>query len=238
MVKRNKLDRILFEQTIKHLISVLKDTKHSYFRRENDITCFLYKCLYNKLSKNKSYFIPYNKKKLLPLLTNHQYGKELNRKGYLGGKAIDLVLLNKETGGIKIALEVKSSFPNITNKKKESKSSAGKVVLGKDVDKLTKLNVSRSYLLYYKEGGNCFLTSENLDGRKKFFKRFKRNTLWMYYIEKEDKKTSLPRFHKYTINRKDYSIINIDIKKHNPNKHFNIVIHSNSKRIKQHSLKK
>ncbi len=235
MVKKNKLDHVIFEDTIKHLISVLKDTKHCYFLRENDITCFLYKSLYNKFSKNKNYFVPYNGKKLFPIHTEHQY-KSLNPTDYLGGEAIDLVLLTKRTN-VKIALEVKSSFPNKTFKKKESKSSAGQVVLSKDVDKLIRLNVSWCYLLYYKEGGNCFLTSKNSNDRKKFFKHFKINTFWMYYIEKEDEKTSLPEFYRYTIDKKDYDIVELKRKCPEPKKHFNIIIYSNSKWTKSRILK-
>lgn len=236
--KQNKKDKPahnLFEDSVLYLITELKDTKITYFLRENDLICYLYKNLFNKLNRRKELFIDYKRKKLFPIFTEHQY--EQLPAGYLGGKAIDLVFLSDDTK-INIALEVKFSTPV---KRNEKKSSAGKKVLLKDINKLKGLDVPYSYFLYCKEEGRCFLTYEDCKERKSFFDSFNfdnKNKFLMFYVEKDVEKESLTKFYIYTINQKDYSLVRIkSIKDRNPIKHFNIIIYSNSKKTKEDSVK-
>lgn len=221
----------IFEQAINHLIGLIKKSDKSYFLRENDITCFLYRDLYNKLRRNNKYFTLYNGKKLFLLHTEHQYESLKPDIRYLGGEAIDLVVLHKNTN-IQTAIEIKFSTKVTRNNKKQS---AGEELLKKDITKLLKLKASYKYFLYYKEGGDCFITRESKEYKqgRDFLRLINndklKNNFKMFYIEKVEKHMT-KKFYFYTIDKKSFKLIRLRSQTlHDPNKNFNIFIFSNSK---------
>ncbi len=233
----------MFEKSLNHLIGLFKKSEDYYFLREADLQSFLYRDLWNKIRKHKNLFCSWkNKTYLFPVHTEHQYNHLKPKAKSLGGQAIDLVILSPdEKIGIDTALEIKFSTP-VTGS--GAKQSAGKGKLGDDIDKLNeKIEAKHKYFLFVKEDGiNCFITSNNVHGdenREQFFKKFldkEHKTiphLWMYYVEKVNKHVE-KKFYLYTISKKDYNPIPLASKKeYNPKEHFNIIIHSNSKTLKE-----
>ena len=232
-----------FENSMDHVITLMKKPNKRFFLRENDIQCFLYRDLCNKFKGHENLWPSFRGERLFPLHTEYQY-KVLNPEPKsLGGEAIDLVVLSKnKKAGIKIALEIKFSTPVL---KSNTKSSAGNKLLDKDIQKLKELHADYKYFLYFKEGGDCFLTSNykrDALRRKQFFEPFHKSSrlknLTMYYVEKEDESQSLHRFLLYTIDRKNFNPIRLSSKKQlKTKKHLKVFIYSDSKNTRRRAEK-